>query len=152
MTVVSMMPIAPSEREDFLRMAIQHFAELNPVFSPQDDWKEQYFETIRGNPQTFLRWILCDGGRAGFILFGIEKHRFLPRIMGAVYELYVVPAFRRRGIARSCAQQAIKELLAMGPSKIQLEILEGNAGASAFWRSLQFRKVSERFVLTSSAP
>jgi UDP-2,4-diacetamido-2,4,6-trideoxy-beta-L-altropyranose hydrolase len=151
-STVTMTPIASSEGEDFLRMAVHHFSELNPSFLAHDDWNKHYFETIRENPQFFLRWIICDGQRAGFVLFGVERHKFLPRKTGAVYELYVAPAFRRRGVASACAQQAIKELWALGPSKIQLEVAEGNSGAAALWRSLQFRKVSERFILTSGAP
>jgi ribosomal protein S18 acetylase RimI-like enzyme len=131
-------------------MAIQHFSEVNSSFVPHDDWTLHYFETIQNNPQISLRWVFWNGERVGFILFGIEKHRFLPRTSGAIYELYVAPSFRKRGIARITAQQAIKELWERGPSKIQLEVVGGNAAAAALWRSLQFRKVSERFVLTSA--
>ncbi len=47
---VSMFPIAGSERDEFLRMAVKHFCEVNPSFVAQDDWKEQYFETIMADP------------------------------------------------------------------------------------------------------
>ncbi|MGO8795558.1 MAG: GNAT family N-acetyltransferase [Candidatus Sulfotelmatobacter sp.] len=144
---VMMVEIAPSERAQFLHMAQQHFSELNPSFVPADDWKAHYFETIQKTPGYFLRWILHDGERAGFILFGIEDHKFLPRKTGVIYELYVAPQFRRRGIARACALQAIRELRSLGPSKIQIELIEGNAEAAALWSSLQFQKVSERLVL-----
>ena len=142
-----MVAISGSERSQFLAIVRQHFSELDSSFTPDDDWKQQYFETIQSNPGFFLRWICHDGERAGFILFGIEKHRFLPRKTGVVYDLYVMPGFRRRGIARACAAQAIEELWNLGPSKIQLEVMEGNAGATALWESLEFRKTSERFVL-----
>jgi len=148
----SMLPILRSEREEFMLMAIQHFSELNPAFVPADDWRRCFFENILANPEFSLRWIMVDQERAGFILFGLEKHRFLPRKTGAVYELYVAPAFRRRGIARACALEAIKELWTFGPSKIQLEVVEGNTGAAALWKSLGFQRVTERFVLTSGAP
>src|SRR5579864_762685 len=99
---ISMVPVATSEREAFLRMAIEHFTELNTTFIPHEDWKRHYFETIQANPHFFLQWILTGTERAGFILYGIESHRFLPRKTGAVYELYVAPGFRRRGIAHFC--------------------------------------------------
>ena len=145
-----MLSIARAEREEFLRMATEHFRELNPDFAPDEDWKEQYFENIQGNPDFFLRWIAFDGTRAGFILFGLEGHRFLPRKTGAVYELYVVPGFRRRGIARACASIAITELWSAAPSKIQLEVVVGNERAASLWKSLGFRKVTERYVLKRS--
>ena len=147
---VSTVPIQASEQAEFLRMAAQHFSELSESFAPQDDWKEHYFATIRANPQFFLRWIMCDEMRAGFILFGLENHRFLPRKTGAIYELYIQPDFRRRGLAKACAIEAIRELWTYAPSKIQLEVVEGREAAAALWKSLGFQKVTERYVLSRS--
>lgn len=145
---VEMAEIAPSQRALFLEMANQYFSELNPAFVPADDWKAQYFEIIRANPAYFLRWITSDGERAGFILFGVEDHKFLPRKTGVINEVYVAPQFRRQGVARECVLQAIAELWSLGSSKIQIELVGENAGGAAFWRTLQFQKVSERLVLT----
>jgi ribosomal protein S18 acetylase RimI-like enzyme len=119
---------------------------------PQDDWKEHYFLIIMANPQHFLRWIVCEGKRAGFILFGLEKHRFLPRMTGVIYELYVLPEFRRRGVATACAVEVIRELRTHAPSKIQLEVIKGREGAAALWESLGFEKVTGRYVLSGSRP
>ena len=146
--MTAMRPITVSERDEFLRMAVRHFSELNGSFVPQDDWKEHYFATILANPQYFLRWIVCDEKCAGFILFGLEKHRFLPRMSGAIYELYVLPEYRRRGVAKACATKAIRELWAHAPSKIQLEVIEGRLEAAALWKSLGFQKVTGRYVLS----
>jgi ribosomal protein S18 acetylase RimI-like enzyme len=147
-----MVPIAASDREEFQRMAIEYFSELNPGFVPQNDWKDQYFQNIVSNPQYFLRWIVYDGKRAGFILFGLEKHRFLPRTSGTIYEFYVRPECRRRGIARAIAEEAIRELWMHSPSKIQLEVVEGQTASTAFWKSLGFQKATERFVLARGTP
>ena len=143
----TLVPVEIKEREAFLAMAEQHFRELNPGFTPAHDWQGSYFETIKGNPNYLLRWILVDGQRAGFIISGVEKHHFLPRKTGAIYELYVVPGQRKRGIARACAAQVIKELRKLSISKIQLEVVEGNVAALELWRSLGFRKVTERLIL-----
>jgi ribosomal protein S18 acetylase RimI-like enzyme len=118
------------------------------MFTPAQDWKTSYFENITNNPTYSLRWIVADGQRVGFILFGLEEHRFLPRQTGTIYEVYVVPEKRRKGIARACARQVIEELWKSSPSKIQLEVVEGNAAAAELWRSLGFQKITERFVLT----
>lgn len=142
-----MTAITRADREAFLEMAERHFRELNPDFVPHSDWKAQYFESILSRQQLFARWIMCDSKRAGFILYGLEDHKFLPRLTGMIYELYVLPEFRRRGIARECAVQAIRELRSHNPSKVQLEVVEGNEAAKALWNSLGFQKVSERFVL-----
>jgi ribosomal protein S18 acetylase RimI-like enzyme len=150
--MVTMLPIAFSEREEFLCAAVKHFCEVNPAFVPHDDWKQQYFETIMANPLYFLRWIMCDGQRSGFILFGLEKHRFLPRMTGCIYEFQVFPEFRRRGVATACATEAIRELWTHGPTKIQLEVIEGRAAAAAFWKTLGFEKVTDRYVLSGGQP
>jgi len=142
-----MTPVMPSERDEFLSMAVAHFSELDPSFQPHDDWKKYYFEIILANPQYFLRWIVSGEQRAGFILFGLEKHRFLPRKTGNIFEVYVHPTFRRRGLAKACALEAIRELWRLGPSKIQLEVVEGRTAAAALWQSLGFRKVTDRMVL-----
>jgi ribosomal protein S18 acetylase RimI-like enzyme len=144
---VTMAAISSADRQAFLQIAEQHFHELNPEFVPHEDWKRHYFEGIMANARMFARWILLDGQRAGFILFCLEDHRFLPRLTGVICELYVLPKFRRMGVARSCAMQAIRELESHAPSKIQLEVMEGNLGAEALWRSLGFEKVSQRLVL-----
>jgi UDP-2,4-diacetamido-2,4,6-trideoxy-beta-L-altropyranose hydrolase len=150
--VVSMVPVKPNERAVFLEMAQQHFREVNPLFTPAQDWKNSYFENIQKNPKCSLRWIISDSRQAGFILFGVEEHRFLPRLTGAIYEVYVVPEQRKKGIARACAKQVIDELWKASPSKIQLEVVEGNAVAAELWRSLGFQKATERFVLAEKEP
>jgi ribosomal protein S18 acetylase RimI-like enzyme len=144
--------VKTADRDAFLAMAERLFRGLNPNFVPQADWKESYFENIVGNSRLSLRWIVADGKRAGFVLFGLEAHRFLPRFNGMIYELYIEPEFRRRGIAQIVAREAIQELQSKSPSKIQLEVMEGNHAATALWESLGFRKVSERYVLAETKP
>lgn len=144
---IELVAISPAERDEFMRIAERHFRELSATFVPQEDWKQNYFEIILAKPQCFLRWIFCQGERSGFIVFGLEPHRFLPRQTGVIFELYVDPDRRRRGIARRAAEIAIGELQLHGPSKIQLEVVEGNEEAAALWTSLGFEKVTTRYVL-----
>jgi ribosomal protein S18 acetylase RimI-like enzyme len=148
---VALAPVLPSSRKEFLRMAQSHFRELNPLFVPHKDWKAEYFERIARNPDFRLRWIMTGRVRAGFMLYGLEGHRFLPRTTACIYELYIVPKLRRKGLARVAAEKAILELQASAASKVQLEIMEGNRAAASLWRSLGFQKVSERWVLAKRA-
>jgi ribosomal protein S18 acetylase RimI-like enzyme len=147
--IPELVAVATGDRENFLAMAEEHFRELNPGFTPAQDWKASYFENILGNRNYSLRWVVADGLRAGFVLYGVEEHRFLPRKTGAIYELYIVPEQRRKGIGRACAQAVIQELWKAFPSKLQLEVVDGNRAASELWRSLGFQKVSERMVLAT---
>ena len=148
--IVRMEAVTAADRDAFLAMAERLFRGLNPNFVPQPDWKQFYFENILGNGRLNLRWIVVDENRAGFVLFGLEAHRFLPRVNGMIYELYIEPEFRRKGVAQIVARKAIQELQSKSPAKIQLEVMEGNRAATALWESLGFRKVSERYVLAET--
>lgn len=148
--MVETQAVARTEGEAFLAMAERLFRGLNANFVPQADWKQSYFESILSNPLFSLRWILVDGNRAGFVLFGLEAHRFLPRFNGLIFELYIEPEFRRKGVAQKVAREVIRELQSQSPAKIQLEVMVGNHAAAALWESLGFRKVSERYVLAET--
>jgi ribosomal protein S18 acetylase RimI-like enzyme len=147
--IPELVTVEARDRETFVAIAQRHFRELNPEFAPDQDWKTSYFDNILGNQNHSLRWIVTGGERVGFVLYGIEEHRFLPRQTGAIYELYIVPEHRRRGLARSCAEMVIAELQKSSASKIQLEVGEGNRAAATFWKTLGFQKVSERLVLAA---
>ena len=96
-----------------------------------------------------MYWIIMHKECIGFIIFGVERHRFLPRKIGKIYELFVLPTYRQRGIGIECAKQAIEELQKQKVVKIELEVMEGNNKAAAFWQKLGFSKVAERFVMRS---
>ena len=144
---ISLVPIADSEQHEFLEAAEAYFRELNPAFVAQEDWKNHYVAQLRSGQDIYMRWIESRGQCAGFVIFGLEKHRFLPRTSGCVYELYVFPRFRRLGVGETAAKEVIRLLREFSPSKIQLEIALGNTSGVAFWRSLGFKKISERYVL-----
>ena len=151
MPVVALAPVVTNEKEEFILMAERHFRELNPKFIAQQDWKDCYFQSISQNRDMTLEWVIASGRRVGFILFGLEPHRFLPRKSGMIYELYIDPSFRRRGFASASALQAINRLRAESPSKVQLEIMTGNVSAELLWESFGFKKVCERWVLDEGA-
>ena len=144
---VSLAPIRLTDRAAFMRMAERHFRELDPRFRPHPDWTAGYFESIQNNPRYYLRWVHWARRRAGFVLFGLEPHRFLPRTAGMIYELYLLPAFRGRGLGSGCAQEVLACLRKQNIRRVQLEVWAGNEVAGAFWRKLGFRPVSTRYVL-----
>jgi ribosomal protein S18 acetylase RimI-like enzyme len=144
---VQLSPVADSEASAFLAMAKDYFKELNPNFVAGADWQASYFSRLKNSSDTHLNWIRCDGERAGFAIYGVEGHRFLPRKNGYVYEFYIQPRFRRSGIGREAAEQVLGALRQLEPARIQLEITSGNSIAAEFWQSFGFDKVAERYVL-----
>ena len=147
MASLQLVPIRSEDEEQFTAMAISNFRDLNPEFVPHDDWKQHYFSWIQANPNLHLEWIQQDGKNAGFILYGVENHRFFPRKSGVIYELYVEPGFRKHGLAREAATQAIRVLRQQPLTKIYLDVMDGNTVAVDLWKSLGFQKVTERYVL-----
>ena len=73
---VILQPVSVADRDHFMAMAEQHFRRLNVSFVPQEDWRRYYLDNILRNPRLSLRWIMVEGERAGFILFGLERPSF----------------------------------------------------------------------------
>jgi ribosomal protein S18 acetylase RimI-like enzyme len=144
---VTLRPIVNEDREAFVKMAVEYFRELNPAFKAAADWQSSYFRNILNNSDDSACWILHDNQIAGFVIFGIEEHHFLPRTTGMIWEMYVLPGMRRMGIARKCAELAINHMRKHSPSKIRLEVMTGNESAAALWESLGFKRSSEVFIL-----
>lgn len=144
---VHLEPVRNSQETDFLGMAKDYFAELNPSFVPSDEWRTSYFSRLMNSSGTFLKWIGWGGERAGFVIYGVEPHRFLPRKTAHIYEFYVLPHFRRKNVGREAAEQVLQALRGFSPAKIQLEVSFGNAAAVKFWNTFGFEKVAERYVL-----
>lgn len=147
---VALSPITSDQRAAFERLAVDYFSEFNPSFVPNDDWRANYFRNVTENPDYEPRWIACDGERAGFVLYGVQPHRFLTRRIGWIFELYVVPTYRGRGVATVAAKLALEALRARGIDGIQLEVLLDNAAAAGLWSRLGFEPVSERWVLRAA--
>jgi ribosomal protein S18 acetylase RimI-like enzyme len=146
-SAVELVPVGPDQKAQFLALACEHFRELDPAFRPLPEWEANYFETVTRSPNYALEWIVVSGETVGFILFGVEPHRFFPRTIGAIYELYVRPDRRRGGIGRAAAAEAVARLSARGVQRIQLEVIEGNEKAAALWEGLGFKRVSVRYTL-----
>lgn len=69
-----------------------------------------------------FRPIISDGTPVGFLII----------INGYVEGLFVLPEYRRKGLAK----RAVKEYLATGGTISSLHIVNGNELAKAFWQSL----------------
>ncbi len=62
-------------------------------------------------------------------------------IVGYISEVYVLPEFRRKGIARQLCIEGIKRLKESGYHKVQLNVFAGN-GAKQLYQKLGFHEVS----------
>lgn len=138
--------VRPNEKRDFMQMACRYYRELNPRFKPVPDWRKGFFRNIRSDKSMHLDWLLAEGQRAGFVLWGVERHRFRSRIkIGKIHEFFVLSPFRGRGIATGCFFKLLGFFKRRRIVRIEIEICPGNRKAARFWKGLKFRKSAERF-------
>ena len=76
----------------------------------------------------------------GVVLAVYSPSAELGRVL-VVNDLFVDPAFRRKGVGRALATRLLEEAKAMGIDRVDLEILPSNAVAVAFWKSMGFGTV-----------
>ena len=134
------------ERADFEAMALDYFRELDPRFEPRPEWKERFFASLFSGRKSSADWLLVGEERAGFVILGLEPHRYQSRHVGSVQDFYVAPAHRRSGLGTKFAQLALDLLKDAGAQRIQLEIMSGNSQAEAFWSRLGFAPFAARWV------
>lgn len=144
---LALRPVTDEEKALFLETVKEYFRELNPDFVPSEVWEAHYIESLRPDRALFPNWIALDEARIGFTIFGVEEHRFLPKKIGVIYEFYIVPGWRGKGLGKEAALKVIERLRAGQVVRIQVEVVAGNQKAAVFWRNLGLTKVSERLVL-----
>ena len=101
---------------------------------PWNDPRKDIARKLRVQRELFL--VGVDGGPdariVGSVMAGYEGHR------GWINYLAVDPERRRRGFARLLMAAAEERLRALGCPKINLQIRNDNADASAFYRRIGF--------------
>jgi GNAT superfamily N-acetyltransferase len=78
----------------------------------------------------------ADGAAVGFALFFHSYSTFLARPGLYLEDLFVVPAHRGRGIGRALMVHLAKLALARGCGRFEWSVLDWNAPAIGFYRSL----------------
>jgi ribosomal protein S18 acetylase RimI-like enzyme len=88
---------------------------------------------------------VADKTVVGTIMAGYDGHR------GWLYSVAVAPSHRRQGIGARLVSHAQGALIHKGCVKINLQILEGNEGVTAFYSSLGF-SVEKRVSMGKRIP
>ena len=108
------------------------------ALSTSSPWSEEAFRIELRNAAARCRVACCGGRIAGFLVVW----RILDEAQ--VAELGVHPDFRRRGLGRRLASEALEEARARGCSAATLEVREGNEAARRLYESLGFVTVGRR--------
>ena len=84
-----------------------------------------------------------EGMPAGFALYFYNFSTFVGRPGLYLEDLFVRPAFRRKGIARAVFHWLAKAAVAEGCGRFEWSVLDWNENAIAFYRSLGARPMDE---------
>ncbi len=87
----------------------------------------------------------AEGRFLGYMILGEITPFTSPRPVGFVYDIWVAPEHRRRGVGRSLLREAERWARAKGYAAIKLEVADANAPAAALYRSAGYR--AERVYL-----
>ena len=85
------------------------------------------------------------GATAGYIVVGGATSMLSPLRFGFVYDVWVAPEFRRRGVARRLLDRAVGWCRSSGYGSLRLEVNARNAPARALYAATGF--VEERLSL-----
>lgn len=83
-----------------------------------------------------LSYAAFDGNKMVGAILGDHDGR-----RGKLNRLFVLPEYRRRGIATELVAKSIKALKIEGIERIWIAIHKINKGAQEFWKSLHFKEV-----------
>ena len=83
-----------------------------------------------------------DGQMAGYAYAGLEDYDYmaLRGPAGALYDIVVDPAHRRRGVGKLLLEAVLSELKARGAPRVVLSTAEGNDAAQRLFAASGFRR------------
>jgi GNAT superfamily N-acetyltransferase len=87
-----------------------------------------------------------EGASAGFALYFYNFSTFVGRPGLYLEDLFVRPAFRRRGIARAIFHWLARKAVAEGCGRFEWSVLDWNETAIAFYRGLGARPMEEWII------
>ncbi len=143
---VSITAVREDDRTAFRQMALEHFVEINPSFVPDADWDDHFVESCLTGETIRARWLVADGHRVGFVIYLLERHHFVPKEFGVIREVFVLPPWRRKGLASKAGQLMIDDLRRSGATRVFVDIMAGDERARCLWTRLGFGSHTERLV------
>jgi GNAT superfamily N-acetyltransferase len=129
-------PARPADASTVLEMirglaAVERLAHL--CVATEDDLRRELF-SAHPAAEVILAWE--DGQPAGFALFFHNFSTFLGRRGLYLEDLFVVPAFRRRGYGRALLIYLARLALERGCGRFEWTVLDWNADAIGFYTAL----------------
>jgi len=100
---------------------------------------EETHAILRARPGNAIFIAEVDGARAGLLWFGPNRNLVTGEEEGWIYNVTVVPAYRRRGIGRMLMQHAENHASEQGYAVIGLMVAVHNSVARELYHRLDYR-------------
>ncbi len=107
---------------------------------------------FRPDPRVFAEILSVDGADAGLALWFHTFSTFLGRHGIWLEDLYVRPAFRRRGLARAAFRHLAGIAAREGLGRLEWSVLDWNAPALAFYGQMGARPVEGWTTMRMTGP
>ncbi len=150
---VALRPLREDEFASYLEAGIEQYATdmvENGGFLPEaarqkaeTDFTGLFPEGL-GTPGVFLFAVELDASRVGHVLFA--ERELHERRQAWIYEVWIDPDLRGRGLGRRAMELVEREVRARGLERVELNVFGGNAVARSLYRSLGY---AERAVIMS---
>jgi GNAT superfamily N-acetyltransferase len=135
---VTLVPVAEADLDAMFAMFGDYWVELDsadpltPLPYGVPEYRRALLDDREGRE---LLWLLVDGDRAGFAFTRVDEDWPDDALVAEVSEFYVLPAHRRGGIGRAAVAALAERCRAAGATRLEADVLSGNAAALAFWRA-----------------
>jgi ribosomal protein S18 acetylase RimI-like enzyme len=135
-------------------VAAHHAFDPQRFFAPGPGPPASYASFLRGRISAADAIVLVaelDGAVIGYAFGSVEGYDYLSLRgpAGVVHDLFVEPAYRRRGVARRLLDATLDGLRARGVPRVVLSTAERNREAQRLFASLGFRRTMIEMTLES---
>jgi diamine N-acetyltransferase len=123
---------------------IRELAEYEKLSHEVDANEVQIAETLFAqSPKVFCDIAEWNGAPAGFALWFLNFSTFRGRYSLYLEDIFVRPAFRRRGIGKALLARLARQCAANGYTRFEWSVLDRNAPAIAFYKSIGAQVMDE---------
>jgi GNAT superfamily N-acetyltransferase len=145
---LSVNPATELDIEALVRLMQAFYAESSYPLDPR--WAAASFDTLISTPALGRVWIARVGAvPAGHIVLTVRYCMEFGALCGYVDDLFVEPAFRRRGVGHALLSALLDECTMRGCKSAQVEVGEANAAARALYAKRGLSAATDERVLLS---
>lgn len=123
--------------------------EFDPLYTVKEGAEEEAREVISKSfkdENVVMLVAECEGRVVGFIRVVVEKRLFYtPEREGVISDLYVLPAYRKRGVGKRLLEEASSILKGIGVEILAAEFPPHNKIAVDFYEGQGFKPLLNRF-------